>query len=213
MKKHFWKTEYSITLIVIFAIALLLLPVSWFTVSKQASYISKWNETYNKTDYMFTAMAAQADSEIVKSLKNAQTKEEHEKLMLQLIKPYLRLEEREKLLKHYHVYYMNGQRVRKNDEYYFDSLYVADNGHIVGIKDLVNGTDYEPGLIMMFDINGLRGPNVWGEDIYGVNVYQDGSVKPLGYGWDLNTLKKDCSKEGRGISCSHYYRIGGEFNG
>jgi hypothetical protein len=25
-------------------------------------------------------------------------------------------------------------------------------------------------------------------------------------------LKKDCSTEGTGVSCSYYYRIGGEFN-
>ncbi len=213
MKKRFWKIEYSIVIVVIFAIVLIILPSSIFTVSKQASFISKWNETYDKADYMFTAMAAQADSEIVKGLKNSSSKEEHEKLMIQLIKPYLRLEEHERLLKHYHQYYMNGQKVKSTDEFYFENIYLSDNSNIVGIKDLLNKTYEEPALVMMFDINGLRGPNTWGKDVYGVYVYIDGTVRSIGYGWEIEKQKQDCSESGTGISCSHYYRIGGEFNG
>lgn len=70
MKKRFWKIEYSITVFVVFAIVLLLIPTSVIS-SKEAAYITKWNETYNKIDYMFTAMTAQADSDIVKSLNKA----------------------------------------------------------------------------------------------------------------------------------------------
>ena len=58
MKKRFWKIEYSITIFVVFAIILLLIPTS-FISSKEATYISKWNETFNKIDYTFTAMSAQ----------------------------------------------------------------------------------------------------------------------------------------------------------
>ena len=67
-------------------------------------------------------------------------------------------------------------------------------------------------VIMMFDMNGLKGPNTWGKDIYGINIFTDGKITPIGTGWDLEDLKKDCSETGTGISCSHYYRIGGEFN-
>ncbi len=213
MKKHFWKTEYSITLVVIFAAFLFLLPTSWLTVSKQAAFISKWNETFDKTDYMFSAMAAQADSEIVKSLKNAKTPEIREQLMIKLIEPYLRLQENDRILKYYHPRYMNGQKVKKGEEYFFENIYIADNGHIVGIKELSNKGKYQPAFIMLFDVNGITPPNKWGEDIYGINVYQDGAIKALGDGWDLDRLKKDCQDLGSGISCSHYYRIGGEFNG
>lgn len=70
MRKRFWKIEYSITIFVVFGIILLLIPSSLIT-SKEATYISKWNETYNKIDYTFTAMSAQADANIVKSLHKA----------------------------------------------------------------------------------------------------------------------------------------------
>lgn len=213
MKKHYWKTEYSITLIVFFAVILFIVPASMFTTSKQADYISRWNEAYAKVDYVFTAMSAQADTEIIKGVKFAKTPQEREQLLIQLIQPYLRLEEHEKILSHYHPHYMNGARVKKSDEYYFDNLYISDSGYIVGIKDLPEKNADEPALMLMVDVNGLRHPNRWGEDIYGILVYRDGQIRSIGYNWDIEKLKKDCNEDGRGVSCSHYYRIGGEFNG
>ncbi len=65
---------------------------------------------------------------------------------------------------------------------------------------------------MMFDMNGIKGPNIWGKDIFGINIYIDGKITPLGYDWNLEELKQDCSEHGSGVSCSHYYRIGGDFN-
>ena len=68
MKKHFWKIEYSITIFVIFAIVLLFIPTRIIS-SKEASFVSHWNDAYNKMNYIFSAMNAQADSDIIKSLK------------------------------------------------------------------------------------------------------------------------------------------------
>ena len=53
MRKRFWKIEYSITIFVVFGIILLLLPSSFIT-SKEATYITKWNDTYNKVDTTVT---------------------------------------------------------------------------------------------------------------------------------------------------------------
>lgn len=211
MKKRFWKIEYSITIFVIFAIVLLLLPGS-FINSKEAAYISKWNEVYNKMNYIFTAMNAQADSEIVTSFNEAKTTEAREQLMIKLVKPYLRITEQNELKKRYTQHYLNGSRIKQDEQYYFDNLYLSENNIIVGIKDIKNNDIYHPVFIMMFDMNGLKSPNTWGKDIYGINIFIDGRISPLGAGWDLEKMKQDCSETGSGISCSHYYRIGGEFN-
>ena len=209
MKKNFWKIEYSITLIVFFTIVLFMIPTSFN--SKNALYISKWNETYNKIDYMFTAMSAQADSDIARGIKNAKTNQQREFYMIQLVKTYLRLNEQNKLSKKYTQHYMNGIEVNKKDFYYFNNLYISESEKIVGIKDINNTGPTEPGFVMLIDMNGIKKPNTWGKDIYGINIYSDGKIKPLGYGWDVQKFKKDCSDKGTGISCSHYYRIGGEF--
>lgn len=210
MKKHFWKIEYSYTLIVIFTVILFMIPTSFS--SKEAGHISHWNEVYNKLDYLFTAMSAQAESDIVKGLKNAQTLEQREFYMMQLVKAYLELTELNKSQKkRYSQQYMNGNKVNKKDIYHFDNIYVHKSGAIVGIKDINNKDELSPGFMMFVDLNGVKSPNIWGRDIFGIDIYSDGKIKPMGHEKQVTELKKDCSVHGLGVSCSHYYRIGGEF--
>ncbi len=211
MKKHFWKIEYSLTIFVIFGVILLLFPSS-FISSKEASYIAKWNDTYNKVDYTFSAISAQADVNIIKSFHKAKSNQDREQLLLKLVKPYLRINSEDEIDENYDQYYMNGIKVTPNNLYYFDKLYNTKGGTVVGIKDIKDDDIYHPGFIMMFDMNGKKGPNTWGKDIYGINIFTDGKITPIGAGWDINNLKSDCSTSGSGVSCSHYYRIGGEFN-
>jgi len=211
MKRRFWKIEYSITIFVVFAIVLLLIP-SRFISSKEALYISKWNETFHKMEYIFSAMNAQADADIVRSFKHAKTNEQREQLMINLVKPYMRISENDEVTRRYDQYYLNGEKVKPNSEFYFDKVYISEGGTLVGIKDIKDEDIYHPGFIMMFDMNGLKGPNMWGKDIYGINIFVDGKITPLGTGWDIEDLRKDCSETGSGVSCSYYYRIGGEFN-
>lgn len=208
MNKRIWKIEYSITIIAIFAAILFMIPTSFS--SRVATYISRWNSEYNKIEYMFSAISAQADSDIVQNFKNNKTGTIREKHLINLIKPYLRLSEPFKR-RRYVQHYMNGKTVSKNDKYYFDSLYQTHDGLIIGIKDIKNTKNDLPIFIMMIDTNGHKRPNVWGKDIFGLNIYIDGNVSPIGYGWEVEVLRKDCSKSGTGLSCSHFYRIGGEF--
>ena len=107
---------------------------------------------------------------------------------------------------------MNGSKVKASDEFHFDNLYLTSKNKIVGIKDIKDDDVFHPAFIMMFDMNGLKAPNTLGKDIFGINIFVDGNITPIGSGWDLEDLKKDCSESGTGVSCSHYYRIGGDFN-
>ena len=97
-------------------------------------------------------------------------------------------------------------------DFYIEKFYLNKNGKIMGIKDIKDDDIFHPAFIMAFDMNGLKGPNTWGKDIFGVNIFADGKTSPIGAGWDIEDLKKDCSEVGTGVSCSYYYRIGGEFN-
>ena len=211
MKKFKWKIEYSVTLLIVIGLILLLIPMTFFG-TKEANYISKWNEVYNKVEYMFTAMVAQADDNIVRNLHRAQTNDEREQLMIKLVNPYLRINEGDEVSSRYKPRYLNGNLVHHNDDYYFEKMYISKNSIVVGLKDIQNKDIFHPGFLMMFDVNGTKAPNTWGKDIYGINIFIDGKISPLGYGWDIALVKEDCSKKGRGISCSHYYRIGGEFS-
>lgn len=211
MKKHFWKLEYSITIFVVFAICLMFIPTK-FMATKEATYISRWNETINKMEYIFNAMNAHADTDIIKSLKKAKDEKAREQIMMTLVKPYLRISESNSLDKKYTLHYMNSSVVKPGDRFYFDKLYLTRTNKIVGIKDIKDEDLYHPVFFMMFDMNGLKGPNTWGKDVFGLNIFLDGNITPLGSGWAIDDVKSDCSTKGTGVACSYYYRIGGDFN-
>lgn len=212
MKKRFWKIEYSLTLFVVFAIVLMIIPTK-FISSKEVKYISLWNETINQVEYIFNAMNAHFETDIIKGLKKAKNNTERERLMMTLAKPYLRLSETNLVpKKFYKIKYMNDAAVKPDDIYYFEKLYLTKDNKIVGFKDIKDEDIFHPVFLMLFDMNGISGPNVWGRDIFGLNIFIDGKITPLGAGWSIDELKADCSPDGTGVSCSHYYRIGGEFN-
>lgn len=210
-KKKYWKLEYSIALFVMLGVLLLIMPLS-IESTRQANFISKWNEKYNRVEYMFQVINAHITDDLLKSFNKAKSSEEREKLLLQLIKPYLRVNtEMDAPKKHYRPKYMNKVRVYKGQTYYFDEFYFAENNTIVGIKDIHSENPEDALFMMMFDMNGILPPNRWGKDIFGVSIF-DGRIEPFGQGQDMSELKKDCSESGTGISCSYYYKIGGGFD-
>lgn len=207
-KKRYLKLEYSIFLFVLLGILLLLMPVS-FENTRQAGFISKWNEKFNRVEYMFSVIKAHVTDDILKSMNKAKTHEEREAILLALVKPYLRINT-DSRPKHYRPKYINGSRVYKGQTYFFDDFYFAENNSIVGIKDIKSEKADDALFIMMFDINGILPPNRWGKDIYGVSIYDGGRIEPFGFDLDMKELKKDCFETG--ISCSYYYKIGGGFD-
>lgn len=209
-KKYCLKLEYSVIIFVLLGIILLLVPVS-FSNTRQAVFISKWNEKFNRIEYMFSVINAHITDDMLKSMKKAQTPQQREEIMLAIIKPYLRVNTEKLPPKRYKPRYMNGTKVFKGQKYYFDEFYFAENNTILGIKDIQTETVDDAFFIMMFDINGLLPPNRWGKDIFGVSIYDEGKIEPFGYNEELLTLKNDCSKSGTGIGCSYYYKIGGGF--
>ena len=212
VKKHYWKLEYSIALFVMLGVILLIMPFS-IENTRQANFISKWNETFNRIEYMFSVINTHISADIIKSFKEAQTSAEKEKLLLMLVKPYLRIDTEKNPPRRYRPKYMNNEKVLKTQIYNFEEFYYAENNTIVGIKDLPRESIEDPMFIMMFDVNGILPPNRWGKDIFGVSIYEDRPIKPFGYNMSLDALKRDCSSSGTGIGCSYYYQIGGGFDG
>lgn len=207
-KKRYLKLEYSILLFVLLGILLLVMPFS-VENTRQAGFISKWNEKFNRVEYMFSVINAHITDEIIRSMNKANTPEERETILLALVKPYLRIDTDNRPTKRYKPKYINGSKVYKGQMYFFDDFYFAENNTVVGIKDIKDGNENEPIFIMMFDINGILPPNRWGKDIFGINIYADRNIEPFGFDMDMKDLKKDCFETG--ISCSYYYKIGGGF--
>ena len=209
-KKHFIKIEYSVLMCFIIGIFLLIVPFS-IGNTRQAGFISRWNETYNRIDYMFTVINTHISTDMIKSMKKAETPAEREKLLLMIIKPYLRINTENSHIKYYNPRYKNGNKLSKGELYYFDEIYFAKDKTIIGIKDIQSETS-DAFFMMMFDINGILPPNKWGYDIFGINIYDGGRIEPFGFDSDMSDLVTDCSSKGTGITCSYYYKIGGRFD-
>jgi hypothetical protein len=211
MKKIVWQLEYTITLFIIIGVTLVLLPVS-IGGSHQARLISRWNEQYNRTDYMFTVIKASLDDETKLTFRNAVNYEEKNQLALELFRPYLRIDTTRKIPRFYRLRYMDGTKVLKGQEYYFDNFHNMEKNVIIGVKNMSIDNPQLPAYKLMFDMNGKLPPNTWGKDIFGVDVYQDATIRAFGEGLSMDALVNDCSPRGTGITCSYYYKIGGAFD-
>ena len=65
--------------------------------------------------------------------------------------------------------------------------------------------------ILMYDVNGSSGPNVWGKDVYGYYIHSD-RFEPFCQSESVVRQKQDCSKSGTGLCCSSSYLVPGSFN-
>lgn len=208
MKLPGWRVEYTITLLIVFTAVLLFIPTS-LQSTVQANLITKWKDCYNKLTYVQDVILKQEKQEILTSFRRAKTAEEREELFREILKPYFRLYTT-KATRRYHTKFMNGDRVGKDSIYYFTDYYFTDKKMVVGIKDIPNTNKTRSLFLMTFDVNGILPPNTWGKDIFGAKIYAD-RIESLGEDLSLQQLKEDCSENGSGVACSHYYNIGGSF--
>lgn len=204
------------TIVEVVMVFLLILGVAFFIVPKnlestrQAKLISLWSEKYSQLEYTFSVIKAQKDSEMTEKLLGEHDNDGKEKVILDTIKPYMRITS--EVTTPYKQYYMNGTEIIPRDKNHFDNCYLTSSGEIIGFK-LVNSDceKKEVCAIMSFDLNGDKGPNKWGYDIYGINVLKNG-IEPLGKGIDSDMLRNNCTRYGSGLYCSYYYLIGGRFD-
>ena len=122
------------------------------------------------------------------------------------------MEKFEKVPFGYRIKFLNGEKIDKSNEYYFSDLYYTDDLQVVGIKDLSANSKSSAWYIMMFDVNGLLPPNVWGKDVYGIYIYDEGKIEPFGHNISQDKEEFDCLKTGKGLTCSDFYLIGGDLN-
>ena len=209
MKFGKWRTEYTVTLLILFAISLVFMPTS-IKSTVQANLITKWTDCYKKLIYAHDAILKQEQSEILTSFRRANTPEKREDLIIELLKPYFRLSEA-KTPRNYKIKYMNRSFVGEEDNLHMDEYYYTNNNIIVGIKDVPDEKDKDTKFIMTFDVNGKLPPNIWGKDVFGIAVYGK-KIEPLGGNMRIEEQGIDCSPVGTGVSCSNYYLVGGGFN-
>ena len=93
--------------------------------------------------------------------------------------------------------------------------FILADGSFVSIDPLANGNvNYYykvkvnnpsgAGLVLTFDINGEKGPNIMGKDVF-VSVFTDKGYVPAYRDATKEQIEQDCSTSGQGFSCLMKY--------
>ncbi len=197
IKKGFTLIEVSLLIFVLLVIIAIIIPFS-FSNTKEAHLITKWERIFEEAKYSYS----------VYSLSNSN------KIDLKLLPGYLNIDktrENDPILKKYSYSFLNGKPVKENSRYYVDKFYFLEDSSIMGVK--ISDTCHlgQTCGIMIFDVNGELGPNKFGKDVFGVNVYID-RIEAFGTNLSDRLLASDCNKSSSGVFCSFYYLLGGKLN-
>lgn len=192
MKKAFTIVEVSILFVIFLIVAFLVAPLS-LDDSVQAKNTSRWRNVQEDFSNIFYAINTQKeDSE--KSFEEAFTETFANELKGDA--------------NSYKITYMNG--TYPSDTYRFRDFKTTYSNATVATKFF---KEPENGIrgVLMYDLNGSKGPNVWGKDVFGLNIYED-KFEPFCKNDSLSAQRQDCTKNGTGLCCSNYYLVGGSFD-
>lgn len=193
MKKNgFTIIEVSILFVIFLIVAFLVAPLS-MDDTMQAKNTSKWRSVQSDFTNIFYSINAEKEGKktnfrdvLVGALEND-------------IKNDLNV---------YRITFMNG--TYPNDTYRFKEFKNTYANATLAIK-LFEAPQENLMGVLMYDVNGKSGPNVWGRDVFGMNIYED-KFEPFCKSESISVQKQDCSKNGTGLCCSSYYLMGGSFD-
>lgn len=193
MKKNgFTIIEVSILFVIFLIVAFLVAPLS-LDDTRQAKNTSKWRRVQSDFSNIFYSInTAENDG-------NAEFKDVFMKVLENDIKNDMNT---------YRITFMNG--TYPNDTYRFKEFKNTHSNATLAVK-LFETPQNDLYGILMYDVNGKNRPNVWGKDVFGMNIYKD-KFEPFCKADSVSSQKQDCSKNGTGICCSSYYLLGGNFD-
>ncbi len=199
MEKGFTLTEVVILFVIFITVAILVIPLS-VEDAVSVKNITRWQHVQSKFASIPIEMM---NSENYKTNGTIDIQD----FMAALIK----IHPLKNVVK-YKIKYMNGET--PDEKYTFDEIYNTDNGATIAFKwfddNNIKGEDKQYGMIM-YDVNGKKGPNVWGKDVFGMDIYIN-KIEPFGKNQDPMTVEADSSRQGTGVYSSYYYLNGGANN-
>ena len=200
MKKAFSLVEICFVLFIIAAVFFAVVPFSVSNI-KQARFISEWKGYMEQVSYSFETLIE------YKKYNNIDEKESVKRLFHYLdAKPVYD----DGKYKNYRLKMMNGKFYQKLNIKKYDEIYTDIKGRLIGVEySKSECTKNQPCTTVWIDLNSKKKPNIVGKDIFIYEIYED-SVSPYGKGIKVETMKKDCSKKGTGMSCSQFYILGGD---
>ncbi len=192
MKRGFTIVEVSILFVIFLIVAFLVAPLS-LDDSMQAKNTSRWRSVQEDFSNIFYAINTQKEDD----------EKTFEEAFNTTISNEIKID-----AKPYKITFMNG--TYPSDTYRFKELKTTYSNATISTKLFDEPHGGIKG-VLMYDVNGSTGPNVWGKDVFGLNIYED-KFEPFCKNDPLSIQKQDCSKNGTGLCCSNYYLVGGSFD-
>ena len=192
MKKNgFTIIEVSILFIIFLIVAFLVAPLS-LDDTRQAKSTSKWRSV--QSDFTNIFYSVNTDRE--------ENQTEFQDAFLKVMENDIKND-----IDTYRITFMNG--TFPSDTYRFREFKNTYSNATLAIKLFENSSEKRG--ILLYDVNGKNGPNVWGKDVFGMDIYED-RFEPFCRTESISRQKQDCSKNGTGLCCSSYYLMGGSFD-
>ena len=199
MKKAFTLIEVVILLVIFILVALLVIPLS-IDDTIQARNVSKWKQV-------------QSDSQEIPMHINTFSENNSNEIDLQtFVAALVKVHPLNKVVT-YNVKFLNGDK--SSADYTFSEKFITDNSGTLAFN-WFKSPHYDKKTkryifgVIMYDVNGKQKPNVWGKDVFGMNIFKD-AIEPFGKYHDADEIEFDCSRHGTGLYCSSYYLNGGNF--
>ena len=189
MKKGFTIVEVSILFVIFLIVAFLVAPLSLNDTARESN-ISRWKTVQHDFSNIFYSI----------NLK----KENDDFNLYKTFEETIKVEIKNKI-DPYKITYKNG--TYPSSTYRFTDFWQTVGNATIAYK-LFNDTQEPLKGLLMYDVNGSMGPNVWGEDVFGLNIYND-KFEPFCKNNSLAEQKQDCGDNGTGLCCSNYYIDGG----
>ena len=196
MKKNNLKDGFTLVEVIILFVIFITVAVLVVPLSVEDAITTKNNAKWQHVQSGFSSIPI--------SMMNTQTYKESGGVSLEhFITALLKIHPLRNVVS-YKIKYLNGDT--PDEKYTFNEIYNTDNGATIAFKWIDDskddaGEDKLEGLLM-YDVNGKRGPNVWGKDVFGMNIYAN-KIEPFGKNVDPLTLESDCSRQGTGVYCSY----------
>jgi len=203
-----------IIFIVIAVICILFAKI--FGVKQESNIIYNWKKTLMATQYSYSVLLLTKKDELEKIIK-LENPARNEKI-LKLFRETLNVNTIDTInssrsLKNYKYRFLNGRRVAKESKYYVENFVYSPDGKIMAGLNWTNDDCFNnDGLcgVLIFDMNGVKLPNRFGLDIFGVNIYRD-KIEPFGSGLSYADNQLNCRRLETGVTCSKFYLMGGQF--
>lgn len=187
-----------------------------FGVSQQSKIIYNWKKTLESAQYSYDVILLTQKNKLMELLDMEVPERNVE--ILTLFKSTLNTEtvvkvNEQKSLKNYKYRFLNGNRVPVNSKYYASDFTYSPNGRIMVGLNWINPACFESEDlcgVFVFDMNGVKLPNRFGLDVFGVNIYKD-RLEPFGTGLSYEENQYNCRRLETGVTCSRFYLMGGQF--